>query len=286
MPSSRLKFKLAKVLIAAAWADGRLANEELNALKDFLFGIPDISPGDWRKLMVYMESPIGVDEAQQLVDDMLLDVRGRKDRELVISTLKSLAAADGRVSEEEVEFIASVKEAIESAKAGIFNKLRHSVGRVLRRRKETVATEREEQLGDYINNEIYHYLTHAKKQAKSIRLPEVDVRRMCLAAGLIAWVLHSDLVLNAADRAVLRRKLVQDWGVTAAEAGAVAEAAGEKVMRGLDFNRLCRTYYEAANPDEAMALTRSLEEIAASSEHGRDKKLAAVGTVRRGLKLG
>lgn len=287
MASARLKFKLAKVLIAAAWADGRLANEELNALKDFLFGIPDIGPEDWRKLMVYMESPVAEDEARQLVDDLLLDVRGRKDRELVLETLRRLAAADGNVSNAEREFIASVEEALASASRGIFGKLSRSVGRVLRKRSDGGgATEREEQIGDYINNEVYHYLAHSLKRAAAIRLPENDVRRMCLAAGLTAWVLHSDLVIDDEDRGVLERALIDDWGVTRDEAVAVAEAACEKVVRGIDFNRLCRTYYEVATPEEAMALVQSLDRLAANASQGTRKKIAAAGAVRKGLKLG
>jgi len=287
MPSARLKFKLAKVLIAAAWADGRLANEELNSLKDFLFGIPDIGPDDWKKLMVYMESPVAENEARQLVDDLLLDVRGRKDRELVLETLGNLAAADGDVSAEEEEFIASVEEALDSTARGIFRKLGRSVGRVLRRRADSGgATEREEQLGDYINNEVYHYLAHALKRADSIRLPDADVRRMCLAAALTAWMLHSDMVIDGEDRAVLERSLIDDWGVTNEEAATVAEAACEKVTRGVDFTRLCRTYYEAATPEEAMALVQSLGRIARHAARGVDKKTAAVDSVRKGLKLG
>lgn len=287
MATARLKFKLAKVLIAAAWADGRLANEELNALKDFLFGIPEIGPGDWKKLMVYLESPVAAEETRQLVDDLLLEVRGTKDRQLVLDMLGQLAAADGRVCSEEEAFIASVERALDAAKRGILGRLRQRVGRALRREPaDGGVTEREEQIGDYINNEVYHYLTHAKKRAATIRLPEADVRRMCLAAGLTAWVLHSDLVIDDEDRAALERSLVEDWGVTSGEAATVAEAACEKIVRGVDFTRLCRTYYEAATPDEALALTRSLEAIAGRARNGRQKKLAAAGTVRRSLKLG
>lgn len=285
MATPLLKFKLAKVLIAAAWADGRLANEELNTLKDFLFGLPEIGQEDWKKLMVYMESPVAEDEAGQLVKDLMLEVRGGKDRRLVIDTLRRLAEADGDVSASEQDFIATVEAALKSAGGGFFGKLGNNVRRVLRRKATTSATEREEQISDYINNEVFHYLVHVKKRAATIRLPEADVRRMCLAAGLTCWVLHSDLVIDSEDRMVLERLLLDDWGVTVAEAEAVADAACDRIVKGVDFNRLCRTYFEAATPDEARALAGRLDRMASAASHGRDKKRAGAEAVRKALKL-
>ena len=286
MSTVRLKFKLAKVLIAAAWADGRLANEELNELKDFLFGIPEIGTADWKKLMVYMESPVAEEESRQLVDDLLLEVRNRREQRMVLETLGRLAAADGDVCAEEEAFIASVEEAMATSKRGILGRLRRGFRRVLRGRPEEAgATSREAQIGDYINNEVYHYLAHAKRQSGAIRLPDEDVRRICLAAGLTAWVLHSDLVIDREDLRELEHSLCTDWGVTPGEATVVAEAACEKIARGVDFNRLCRTYYEVSSPEEALALTESLERMAARASKGRPEKAAAAARVRRSLKL-
>ena len=49
---------LAKLIIAAAWADGKLTNDEINALKDLLFRFDDITGEDWKTLQMYMDSPV------------------------------------------------------------------------------------------------------------------------------------------------------------------------------------------------------------------------------------
>jgi hypothetical protein len=185
MSSKNLKFKLAKVLIAAAWADGRLANEELNALKDFLFALPEISPDDWKKLMIYMESPIDAAESRQLVDDLLLDVKSRKDRVLVMQTLDTMVASDGEVSSEEQAFVDEVKTAVDSSANGFFGSLRHRMKSIVSRRRSG-GTAREDEVDDYTNNEVYHYLVHVKKNGDAVRLPEANVRQMCLSAGFMA----------------------------------------------------------------------------------------------------
>ena len=40
MSDRNLIFTLAKVIIAAAWADGQVSHEEVNSLKDLLFQLP------------------------------------------------------------------------------------------------------------------------------------------------------------------------------------------------------------------------------------------------------
>lgn len=284
MPSQNLKFKLAKVLIAAAWADGRLENEELNTLKDFLFGIPEIGQEDWQRLMTYLGSPIGPAESRQLVDDLLVEVKGRKDRQIVNEMLDKLVAADGVVSPSEKEFVDEVKSAI-SSRGGLFGALKNRMKGLLGSGSRSGSTAREEQVEDFVNNEVFHYLVHAKGNRDAVRLPENDVRRMCLAAGLMAWVLHSDLIIDDEDHAAIEQALVDQWHVRKPEAAAVADAACERVVRGIDFNRLCRTYYETADPAESVELVRRISAMAGAATNGRTKKLEGVQSVAQRLKL-
>jgi len=46
MSSNELIMDLSKLMIAAAWVDGELSNDEINALKDLLFTIEDIPAKD------------------------------------------------------------------------------------------------------------------------------------------------------------------------------------------------------------------------------------------------
>ena len=65
---------LAKVLIAAAWADGEITVEEQNCLKDIIFHLTDtgtpLSGQEWALLEMYMDSPIVANERARLVTDL------------------------------------------------------------------------------------------------------------------------------------------------------------------------------------------------------------------------
>ena len=45
-----LTFKLAKLMTAVAWADGKIDNSEINALKNLLFSLPELTAGEWAEL--------------------------------------------------------------------------------------------------------------------------------------------------------------------------------------------------------------------------------------------
>jgi len=47
MNDEKLIITLAKVLIAGAWADGELTNEEINCVKDLMFNLPELNATQW-----------------------------------------------------------------------------------------------------------------------------------------------------------------------------------------------------------------------------------------------
>ena len=50
MANKEFILDLGKLMIGIAWTDGRLHAEEVNALKELLFLLPDISGEDWMEL--------------------------------------------------------------------------------------------------------------------------------------------------------------------------------------------------------------------------------------------
>ena len=70
VPRSDAIMALAKVMIAAAWADGNVGIEEMNSLKDLLFQLPEMTASDWAELDIYIETPVGDAERARLVADL------------------------------------------------------------------------------------------------------------------------------------------------------------------------------------------------------------------------
>jgi len=112
MPDRKFIMDLAKLLVAAAWADGELKNEEINSLKDLLFNLEDVTGDEWSQLEIYMDSPVSSEEREELLWTVLEKIKSEEDKELVVTTLEKLFQADGVVTEEEkaVTFITSLSQ--------------------------------------------------------------------------------------------------------------------------------------------------------------------------------
>ena len=52
-------FPLAKVMIAAAWADGSLSPDEVNSVKYLLLRVRNLTAVQWQTLEIYLDSPVG-----------------------------------------------------------------------------------------------------------------------------------------------------------------------------------------------------------------------------------
>ena len=66
-PYRALHLSTGKMLIAAAWVDGELQEEELTCLKSLILRMPGINFEDWRKLKIYMAYPLSVTEQEAVV---------------------------------------------------------------------------------------------------------------------------------------------------------------------------------------------------------------------------
>ncbi len=63
MTDKTVILNLAKVLVASAWADGQISNDEINSLKDLTFHLPGMTAADWVQIEIYIDSPVGEAES-------------------------------------------------------------------------------------------------------------------------------------------------------------------------------------------------------------------------------
>ena len=114
MLDKKFTMDLAKLLIAAAWADGKLQKEEENSLKDLIFTLGDINSEQWVELEIYMDSAVNAEETQILLGRVLENIKTHQDKQLVIATLRKLFEADGVVGDEEENLLEEFEEAVMS----------------------------------------------------------------------------------------------------------------------------------------------------------------------------
>jgi uncharacterized tellurite resistance protein B-like protein len=145
---------LAKVLIAAAWADGEITEEEANSAKDLLFYLPQttgmrdmkLTAQEFALLEMYVDSPVSEAERARLVADLQAAVRTSEDKQFVISMLNQLVQADGEVTEGETAVLKEIEAALDEVSTGTFRKLGRLFGG---------AVDRRSQAADAPNRELY-----------------------------------------------------------------------------------------------------------------------------------
>ena len=160
MSNKSFILNLGKLLIAAAWADGKLTNQEINALKELLFLLPEISGEEWMELELYMESPVGEEERQKLLGRVLDGMASTADKTLVLETLGKLIHCEDVPKEAEASIVESLRQDIESKSTGILAHLMNPLKRAIGSRVGHYSTEggRESRIDDYIKNTIYYQL--------------------------------------------------------------------------------------------------------------------------------
>ncbi|MFQ5931737.1 MAG: TerB family tellurite resistance protein [Nitrospiraceae bacterium] len=288
MPGKSFIMNLAKLLIAAAWADGELSNDEVNALKDLLFLVPDMTGEDWLELELYMVSPVNPQERDRLLRTVLDEVRSARDKKLVIRTVKKLMEADGSVSEEEAAVLQQVQQDVERSPTGLLSHLatamRGAVGK--RSRHSGAGATREDRLDDFIKNRIYYRLVSEREQTGvRLNLPDAQIRKLCLAAGMMARVAWVDANVSESEKTVMSRALVEGWGLSHDEAGLVTEISLSSAVKGLDGVRLTRNFFERTTHKERKAFLRCLFTVANAAHKTTFEEIHTIQTLAKGLKL-
>ena len=106
MPDRNLILSLAKVALAAAWADGEITLQEVNSVKVVLMRLPrsggksgpELTAREFAMLEMYARTPIGPEERARLLAELQTEKWTPDDRAMAIEALTSLIQADGSVT--------------------------------------------------------------------------------------------------------------------------------------------------------------------------------------------
>jgi uncharacterized tellurite resistance protein B-like protein len=288
MSDQNLILALAKVLVAAAWADGQIATEELNSLKDLLFQLPGLTASDWVQIEIYLDSPVDAAERQRLVSDLENRLSSEADKQQVMAALDQLVQADGVVSPAEAEVINEIKASIDNAQTGqgsLWNHLVH--GRVARRSQVVAnAPNREDALDDFIQNYIYYEVKRQFGEAtKDLSISDAELRKLSLAGGLMARVAYADQQVSQSENDAIIQALKQHWQLSDRAAAVVAKAAEKAVAGDMDYYRLTRSFFEATDEDERLRFLDVLFAVAASDGQATFNEVEEIRTISSGLLL-
>lgn len=279
---------LSKLLIAAAWVDGKLQNEEINSLKDLIFSLEGINAEQWAELEIYIDSPVTSQERDELLKKVLGQIKTEQDKVFIIDTLEKLVQADGIVGDKEAKVMSELKEEIVSVKTGVLATISQIIKGAINKRSDQYlsSTQRETMIGDFIKNTIYYQLvSDAKKKGLEINLDDQKIRKLCFAGGLMAKVAAVDSEISDEEKKAMKKYLSGLWGLSEIEAELVAEISCQRILKGLDYYRLTRGFCECTNYDERRIFLACLFQIANACKKTSFDETEEIRTISQSLKL-
>lgn len=288
MAEKRFILELGKLLIAAAWADGTLSTTEINGLKELLFQLPDISGEEWMELELYMASPVGESERQRLLDRVLGRMGSADDKALALEALGKLMPTGASESDQQMEVVQQLRDDLEKGSGGFLDHLRRPFRRMLNLRGQHYSGEhnRESRLEDFIKNTIYFQVTmELRDRGITFDLPDIDIRKLCLAAGLMARVAGVDHVVSSEETKVMSKVLQRHWTLTEDQAQLIAEISHHRIFRGLDSVRLVKRFKELTTRTDRKEFLHCLFEVANAADQTSFAEIEEIRSLAQGMDL-
>ena len=287
---------MAKVIIAAAWADGQITNEEINSLKDLIFHLRQsgfdevnvLSAQEWARLDMYIESPVEEDERARLVVNLQNALRSKRHKEMALSAVRSLVEADGVVTDSEKLVVIEIERAIDSVEVGFFGDLGRLVGGAVIRRSRSVAEapNREVYFDDFIQNKVFYNLCRRLQIDRSdLRIPEDELRKLSLVGGLMAKVAQVDREVTEGEFDRMAKTIETHWDVSPQLAAFVAEVAVSAVDATYDPFRMMRELVTVTSENERRKFLDVLFAVANADGQISFDETEEIRQIARGVNL-
>ena len=285
---------LGKVIIAVAWADGKITPEEKECLRDLLFeyqhtltinfnlgqevlseiaGFTQESRGHNAGLTtkyqaffdMYTESPIEEAERERLLQELKESVSTKEDKAVVLTTLKTMVEADGKITEEEQTLLNGINTEIESVDTGIFAALRRLLPEAMQRRALAVsnAPNREKYFNEFLKNKVYYEVRRRLDLGEGkLEIADEELRKLSMAGGLMARVAQVDHVVLDEEKDKITYTLQTNWGLSREGAAFVTEVAMAEGAAHFDYLRMSREFIGITHAAERISFLEVLFAVA------------------------
>lgn len=285
MADSNIIKTLAKVMVATAWVDGTVSNEELNNLKDLLFQLPDMTASDWDEIDIYLDSPVGEAERVRLVSELQDELRTPQEKAMAISAIKAIVNADGRATDKEKEIEKEIEAAINEVNTGVVGRIGRSL--LNNRSKEiTNSPNRELFMDDYEKNKVYYSISRQLELTNTkLNLTDQELRRLSLAGGLMARVAFVDQEISDGEFNSIAQLIQQYWGLEEDKAAFFTQTAISEISKTIDYYYLSRSFFESTTEEERVRFLDVLFAIAAGDGFVSYDEIEEIRTIANVQKL-
>lgn len=296
MTEKEFVMTLAKVIIAAAWADDQITNEEINSLKDLIFhlrqsGFDDVNQlnaQEWARLDMYIETPVEEAERARLIVDLQDALQSERRKDVALRALRELVAADGEVTESEKEVVAEIEKAINAVSLGFVANLERLIGGAVSKRSQAVADapNREVYFDDFITNKVFYRVSQRLQIDRSdLKIPEDELRKLSLVGGLMAKVAYVDREVTEDEFKGMAQAIETHWGVSSQLAAFVAEVAVSAAEETFDSFRMTRELMECTSEDERRKFLDVMFAVASSDGQISYDETEEIRKIARGINL-
>jgi len=283
---------LAKVLIAAAWADGQISEDEQNCLRDIIFHLSDtgvqLSGQEWNMLEMYMDSPVESAERARLVGELEDSIRTSAERQFVLDAVTQMAYADGQPDADEKQIIDEIENAVQHTDVGFTNSLNRLLGGAMSRRSKAVANapNRDAYYNDFVQNKVYYEVSRLlREQGKTLDLPDEELRRLGLAGGLMARIAKVDRDVTDEEIFQMAAAIERYWGLSAENALFVANVAVSSLDVNYDYYRMTREFATMTTPEERRSFLVALFRVAAADGGISFDETEEIRTISKGINV-
>jgi uncharacterized tellurite resistance protein B-like protein len=118
-----------------------------------------------------------------------------------------------------------------------------------------------------------------------LELPDADLRRLSLAAGMMARIAHVDEKLSEAETKNIALVLSTEWQVDYAAAEFITDVALSEISPEMDYYRLTRSFFEQTSEAERIAFLDVLFAVSAADGFVSATEIEEIRALSIGLKL-
>lgn len=293
MPDSHSNMlTLAKVLIAAAWADGEITDDEKNCLKDIIFHLLDggapLNAQDWTMLELYMDAPVGDAERARLVANLQDIITNADEKQFVFDALQQMMMADGVTDAEEERIINEIEETIADSDVGFMDSLNRLLGGALQRRSSAVANapNREAYYDDFLQNKVYYEVNRQlRENGQALDISDAELRKLGLAGGLMARIAKVDRIVSDEEKQAMIQKIEEHWQLGHESAVFVADVAVSSLDVTYDYYRMTREFATSTTVEERRRFLVVLFLIASADGSVSFEETEEIRLVSHGINL-
>jgi uncharacterized tellurite resistance protein B-like protein len=141
-------------------------------------------------------------------------------------------------------------------------------------------------LEDFIKNAIYFQLvSELNSRGITLSLSDQDIRKVCLAAGIMARVAWVDQSICEQEQDSISHALAIGWQLPEEHARLITEISHHRMMKGLDSARMTKGFCDCTTIPERKAFVNALFAIANAAHKTSHQEIEEIRTIAKALEL-